>query len=388
MRRYDSPLVVLMIILSSTGMTMVIRHSSAIASNSNQEPENPNQNKRIARHDVLRLLNRNRSTGMPLLGIEHVFEDRQGRYWLVSAFRTHVFEERRDEWSPVAIPEHTGVHALSTDDKLWYVPIPVPRSGPTPNIRQFPVGFNMMQTMQCFDLMSWQESELAPETRKAIEQSESSIMSFFPGRSGKLWCLLRKFDSRDNSLMFYDGQKWTGPIEPKKSRDSEFSRAAHANIGLQDSEGYVWLPGIKVVRFDGRKNEWKGYPEAPDIFALSIYEDRKGRIWIGGADGNVCVYDKGLDVWTSYKLMDHLPKTANKNDFDGLATEALYQDRAGQMMFGTRQGLFTLREAENKWELNTSENSGLPDNWIHSISEDKSGRIWIGTGHGVAILHQ
>jgi ligand-binding sensor domain-containing protein len=242
--------------------------------------------------------------------------------------------------------------------------------------------------MRCFDLTSWQESELAPEPRKAIEQSESSIMSFFPGRSGKLWCLLRKFDSRDNSLMLYDGQKWTGPIEPKKSRDSASSRPAHANIGLQDSEGYVWLPGIKVVRFDERKNEWKGYPEAPHIFALSIYEDRKGRIWIGGADGDVCVYDKALDFWTSHKLVDHLPKTANKNDFDRLAIDALYQDRDGQMMFGTRQGLFILSEAENKWELVTSGNSNLPNDWIHSISEDRSGRIWIGTSDGVVIVDQ
>ena len=174
-----------------------------------------------------------------------MFEDRQGRYWLVSAFRVHVFDEGRSEWSPVQIPEHSHVNAHSSDDKLWYVPMTWPRSAPPPDITQFPVVFDMMQTMTCFDLTSWQESEPAPETRKAIEQSESSIVQLFPGRSGKLWCLLRKFDSRDNSLMLYDGQNWTGPIEPKKSRDSASSRPAHANIGLQDSEGYVWLPGIK-----------------------------------------------------------------------------------------------------------------------------------------------
>ena len=57
-------------------------------------------------------------------------------------------------------------------------------------------------------------------------------------------------------------------------------------------------------------------------------------------------------------------------------------------MFGSHEGLFTLNEAEKKWELATSENSGLPTDWVTSISEDKLGRIWIGTSNGVVILDQ
>ena len=146
--------------------------------------------------------------------------------------------------------------------------------------------------------------------------------------------------------------------------------------------------GHQVVRFDERKNEWKGYPEAPKILASSIYEDRKGRIWLGGSNSDVCVYDKALEAWTKYKLVDHLPRLADKNDFNELDIEAIYQDWSGQMMVGTRLGLFTFSEGENKWELVTSRNSGLPTDWVTSISEDKSRRIWIATSHGVVILDQ
>ena len=388
MRKYDSPVLVCMLILSCMGVTMVVRYSSAIASSSKQESERASRNRRIAGHRVLRTLERNGRTGTPLLGIEQVFEDKQGRYWLLSAYRVHVFDEKRNEWFPVQIPEHTGINGHSGDNKLWYVPDSVQRSAEPPDITQFPVGFDKMQTMKCFDLTLWHETDLAPETRRAIEQSDSSIFRLFPGRNGKLWGLLSQIGSRCNSVMLYDGHKWRGPIAPEKSGDEECSGAEQAKIGLQDSEGYVWLPGFEVVRYDERKNEWKHYPDAPDIHANAIYEDRKGRIWIGGIHGDVCVYDKTANLWTTHNLTEHQPITPGKRDFDTLSITAIYQDRGGRMMFGTHEGLFTYNEAENKWELATSKNSGLPYDWIHSISEDKSGRIWIGTSDGVVIVQQ
>ena len=340
MRKYDFLVLVFMIILSCMAMTIVIRHSSAIASGSNQESERANRNKRIAGHRVLRTFQPDESTGIALLGIKQVFEDKQGRYWLVSDYRVHVFDERRNEWLPVPIPEHTGINGHSGDNKLWYVPDSVPRSAKPPDIGQFPIGFDKMQTMKCFDLTNWQETDLAPETRRAIEQSDSSIFCLFPGRSGKLWGLLSQIGSSCNSLMLYDGHKWRGPIAPEMTEDpdAECPGPELARIGLQDNEGYVWLPGLKIVRYDERKNEWKQYPDAPYIHASAIYEDRKGRIWIAGSDGDVCVYDKTANLWTSHNLTEHLPTTAGKHDFDTLHITVIYQDRGGRMMFGTSRG--------------------------------------------------
>ena len=378
------------ILLLCTGMTMIAPTSGAIASGSNQESERANRNRTIAGHSILRTFKRDRSTGTALLNIRQVFEDKQGRYWLVSDYRVHVLDERRNKWLQLEIDTFSPPTGHSGDNKLWYVPDSVPRSAKAPDITQFPVGFDKMQTMKCFDLTLWQETELAAETRRAIEQSESSIFCLFPGLSGKLWGLLSQIGSRCNSLMVYDGHRWRGPIAPEMSGDpdAECPGAEHARIGLQDSEGYVWLPGIEIVRYDERKNEWKHYPDAPAIHANAIYEDRKGRIWIGGIHGDVCVYDKTANLWTSHNLMEHLPAAPGKRDFDILSITAIYQDRGGRMMFGSHEGLLTLNEAENKWELATSKNGGLPDDWIHSISEDKSGRIWIGTSDGVVIVQQ
>lgn len=380
------PLLLMTFIRDDIGETAPV----AIISHSNQESERPNRNRRIAAHRVLRTFQPDESTGIALLGIKQVFEDKQGRYWLVSDHRVHVFDEKRNEWLQVEVPTFSRPAGYSGDNKLWYVPFARPQSAKPPDIKQFPIGFNKMQTMKCFDLTLGRETDLAPETRREIEQSESSIFSLFPGRSGKLWGLLSQIGSRCNSLMVYDAQRWRGPIGPEKSGDAntECSGAEIANIGLEDSEGYVWLPGVDLVRYDVRKNEWKQYPDAPSIHATAIYEDRKGRIWIGGTRGEVCVYDKTANLWTSYNLTQHLPPTAGKHDFDILSITAIYQDRGGRMMFGSHEGLLTLNEAENKWELATSENSGLPNDWIYSISEDKSGRIWIGTSDGVVIVDQ
>ena len=56
------------------------------------------------------------------------------------------------------------------------------------------------------------------------------------------------------------------------------------------------------------------------------------------------------------------------------------------MIFGTKLGLINFNERDKEWQILTTENSVLPDNRITTIFEDRSGRIWVGTGAGIVIL--
>lgn len=187
---------------------------------------------------------------------------------------------------------------------------------------------------------------------------------------------------------------------------SEFPLSVRA--GLQDSEGNIWLATSDgIARFNESRHEWSildpfeqkvnvgpqlgrsVYADAQVIDGVyNIYEDRTGRIWFASAvlPGFHFSFDKHTKSWAHYRLVDHLPAIRPNDARLGL-TE-MYQDRFGRMMFGTNLGLLTFTEAENKWELYTRENSGLPDSLITTIFEDRSGRIWIGTGKGIVVLER
>src|SRR5262249_10428314 len=58
---------------------------------------------------------------------------------------------------------------------------------------------------------------------------------------------------------------------------------------------------------------------------------------------------------------------------------SIYQDRAGAMWFGTREGLSRMNDGKF---TNFTTKDGLPDGTVLSILEDESGVLWIGTGEG------
>jgi len=64
----------------------------------------------------------------------------------------------------------------------------------------------------------------------------------------------------------------------------------------------------------------------------------------------------------------------------------IFEDKYGQILFATMQGLITFLGNENKWELLTSENSYLPGEVVTCIFEDKDSKLWLGTGQGIVVL--
>jgi ligand-binding sensor domain-containing protein len=56
------------------------------------------------------------------------------------------------------------------------------------------------------------------------------------------------------------------------------------------------------------------------------------------------------------------------------------------MLFATERGLVTFLESEKKWAVYSSQNSGLPDDYITALMEDRAGRILLGTNRGVVVL--
>lgn len=343
------------------------------------------KDKRVAGHRVLKM-----HDGVDIgvwLTPNVIFEDRAEMFWVGTYGGVKVYDEKRDMWTNFTKQtEKTAIGRVefisqSSDDRLWFVS----------DYSGGGVGSNL----NCFDGKLWQK----PQTNPKDSILSRPVTAMFRGRDGRLWFAVK------DELVAYDGRQWSPRLNLSEAVGDDLSVKVKA--GLQDSEGYIWLAtSVGIVRFDEGKREWRtldpieggATPEdkpKPSIYVrmmlsdgvYQIYEDRKGRIWFATTAAPVTshlVYEKSKDSWVYYNLGNRLPKGLTEPRDLGLTV--MYQDKSGRMIFGTRLGLLSFTESENKWELFTPQNSSLPDASIRCIFEDRSGRIWIGTGKGIVVL--
>jgi signal transduction histidine kinase/ligand-binding sensor domain-containing protein/AraC-like DNA-binding protein len=119
-----------------------------------------------------------------------------------------------------------------------------------------------------------------------------------------------------------------------------------------------------------------------------IYNDNKGRLWLGIKNGKLYVYAQGKPV---NNLFDNEPA-------EGLGlVYSIMQDNQGNIWLGTKaNGLFKavpVNQEATKYHLihfpsNTS-SSGIPCKEIYSLLQDRQGRIWIGSfDNGLFLLQE
>ena len=203
--------------------------------------------------------------------------------------------------------------------------------------------------------------------------------------------------------------------EGRLVRASLVLRDDHVRGLLTDRQGSVWIGtdgGLHRVR-DGRVDVLTRQDGLPSDSIRAVFEDREGSLWLGGIglaqlkDGTVLSYGqtqgladedvyavttaprKGLWVGTSAGEValfarGRFSPVAGRDVLHGATVLALREDRAGRLWVGTDHGLHSL--SGGRWTT-YSVRDGLPAADIRSILEDRGGRIWVGTdGGGLARL--
>ena len=166
-----------------------------------------------------------------------------------------------------------------------------------------------------------------------------------------------------------------------------------------DLSGNKWIGTDKgLVKFDG--TNWTTYNTSnsrlPNNYVSSIAIDGNDTLWIGTDPyGNLSPYVGGGlakfhdTTWTTYDTLN------SKLPHNAITTIAI--DRSGNKWIGTKylmNGAYTLTGGGlvkfdgTNWTTYTTSNSGLPDNFVHSITIDGSGNKWIGTNGGLAVYKE
>lgn len=164
------------------------------------------------------------------------------------------------------------------------------------------------------------------------------------------------------------------PLQNRITREFNQSNGlptGEANTVLQTSDGYVWIGSYGgLIRYDG--TTFRNYSEEGSIASSSIrmlFEDSKGRLWIGTNDMGVYLCEK-----------DTFTLVPNDNDNAYLSVRSFAEGQDGTVYAGTTSGL--AKVSEKGIEAVEAVSGGT----VYSIACDKNGVLWACLDGGIAKL--
>ncbi|CAM2007684.1 sensor histidine kinase [Acanthopleuribacter pedis] len=188
-------------------------------------------------------------------------------------------------------------------------------------------------------------------------------------------------------LMVWDGAG--EPVLPERLRFEHISvehglSQSTAQTMIQDQAGYLWIGTfIGLNRYDGYRFETFRHDPAnpqslPSNHVNALMEDHRGRLWIATM-GGLCRYD-GRD--TSAPRFHRFP--VNPDDENALFGDDIthvLQDHRGDIWVASRGMLHRYREAHDDFER-----FSVPHYQITGLAEDRWGRLWVATVHGMVMF--
>ncbi|MFC2103184.1 sigma 54-interacting transcriptional regulator [Bacteroidota bacterium] len=178
---------------------------------------------------------------------------------------------------------------------------------------------------------------------------------------------------------------------------------SHDNINAvcADSSGIIWVGtdnGLnKLIPKGFEKDEYiierilhqpNNSKSLSNNTIYSILLDHSSNLWIGTKDGLNLLNKKKLNSnqiqFTIYKS-----DNTNSNSLSSSIIRVVYQDTKGELWIGTDEGLNVAVKNDDgeifsfkRYLHITNDNKSISHNEIYTISEDNSGKLWIGTNGG------
>lgn len=171
-----------------------------------------------------------------------------------------------------------------------------------------------------------------------------------------------------------------------------------------DPQGRVWFAGaggVNVYRpaAPERSGEWlTGFNRYSTGGALpadqvnTIFQGGDGRVWFGTATGvaafSPASEEFGLGAFDPAHWQTFAPPAAPLRG--DAAVHAIAQDRRGRIYLGTEHGIVVLDESQTdlsrRWgHIGVDTAGGLPHPWVQALTVGTDGRLWAGTRGGLAV---
>lgn len=152
---------------------------------------------------------------------------------------------------------------------------------------------------------------------------------------------------------------------------------------LEDFNGNLWLATYSsgVFRYDVNRKEWTNFvskkndeTSLPYNKVISLYEDRRKRLWIMTEGGGLCQFNPQTESFVRYNTSEELPYNV---------VCKMMEDKRGNLWLTTNNGLVCIDPDLNRKRVYTTANGLLSNQFNYqSGCVDKGGRIYVGSING------
>jgi len=112
-------------------------------------------------------------------------------------------------------------------------------------------------------------------------------------------------------------------------------------------------------------------------YIYSIYEDSKGRLWIGTSDAGLDLMDRKTNTFTQYQHDEKRNSLSNNGVTD------IFEDNQGNLWLCTLAGLDLFNPETGRFKAFTKKD-GLPSDITYAILEDDQHKLWVSTNGGLS----
>lgn len=121
-------------------------------------------------------------------------------------------------------------------------------------------------------------------------------------------------------------------------------------------------------------------PSQPDVMVTDIHKDRHGRVWVAASDGLAVVEDG---------VLGRIPADAGLRR-QGIISVTERRDGSICVAYSLATGVSCFRYESHALRdlIHFDMTNGLSSDAIYLLEEDRAGRLWVGSGHGVDVIEQ
>ena len=192
------------------------------------------------------------------------------------------------------------------------------------------------------------------------------------------------------SVIRYDPQNksFTYLLDKIAKTKQSFNRFITNISELQNGDIWIGTVGGLIIYKEGTEYQnpsisqvsiFNGQPnDSP--YAYTLHESKDGQIYVGSKLG-LHKYIPSSQTFITYQ--NHIDST---NTIINNWVNCIYEDSKGRFWIGTAGGL-DLFDIESETFIHTITATGSGQNFINSIIEDKQGNLWLGTKSGISRFH-
>lgn len=217
------------------------------------------------------------------------------------------------------------------------------------------------------------------QIRNRITAYAAAFLTLVPVLSGIMTVPVRAdaTGASGERTSFGGGYAATGQIAEKGYTSHVYDASnglptSDANYILCSSDGYIWLGGYSgIIRYDG--NTFTRLDTSDGLTSgRGLFEDSKGRVWVGTNDNGVVVIDGNERTQLTYK--EGLPASSIR---------VFAEDAEGNVFIGTTAGICYV---DSGMKIHIVDERRLNSDRILKLDSDSEGRIYGSTRNGYAFL--